>query len=243
MRIPPDVVRALGYYVYLYVDPLGRRPFYVGKGRGSRCLVHLNLDDDRRKTTAIRAIRKAGREPEIEILAHGLPDEASALRIEAAVIDLLGMPALTNEVRGWRSLQYGRQPLADLIALYDRKPVTVKDPAILIRINQLYRAGMTALELYDSTRSAWRVGERRQNAKFVLSVFDGVVREVYSVAAWLPAGTTMGTHPRSGEGREGRWEFVGRPAPENVRRRYVNRDVSAYFSQGAQNPIVYVNVP
>jgi hypothetical protein len=205
--------------------------------------VHLRLDDDRRKTGIIREIRTAGREPEIEILAHGLPDEATALRVEAAAIDLLGLPMLTNEVRGWRSLRYGRQALPDLVALYERAPVTVKEPAMLIRINRLFRPGMDAMELYDATRSAWRVGPRREGARFAFSVFEGVVREVYAIAAWLPAGETMGTHPMDGERREGRWEFVGRPAPETLRRRYVNKDVSAYFPPGSQNPVVYVNVP
>ena len=150
---------------------------------------------------------------------------------------------LTNEVRGWRSLRYGRQSLRDLTALYDRSPVEVKDPAILIRINRLFRPGMDAMELYDATRSAWRVGERREGARLAFSVFEGIVREVYAIAAWLPAGVTMGTHPMEGQVRDGRWEFVGRPATEAVRRRYVNRDVSAYFPQGSQNPVVYVNVP
>jgi hypothetical protein len=34
-RLPPDVARKLGYYVYLYINPLDGRIFYVGKGRGS----------------------------------------------------------------------------------------------------------------------------------------------------------------------------------------------------------------
>ena len=34
VRIPSDVARKIGHYVYLYVDPRTRRPFYVGKGRG-----------------------------------------------------------------------------------------------------------------------------------------------------------------------------------------------------------------
>jgi hypothetical protein len=36
--------------------------------------------------------------------------------------------------------------------------------------------------------------------------------------------------------------LVGRLAPERLRRRYINRDVSGYFKHGAQNPISYVNI-
>jgi hypothetical protein len=63
----------------------------------------------------------------------------AALRVEAAAIDVLGLPALTNKVRGWRSTDLGRTPLGELVALYRKSPVKVRDPAILIRINKLYR--------------------------------------------------------------------------------------------------------
>jgi hypothetical protein len=50
---------------------------------------------------------------------------------------------------------------------------------------------MTSIELYDATRGVWKVGPRRDKARFALSVYGGVVRAVYEVAAWLPAGSTM----------------------------------------------------
>ncbi|MGH7821426.1 MAG: hypothetical protein ACREQ9_16810 [Candidatus Binatia bacterium] len=42
MRISSEVSRKLCYYVYLYVDPRTGKPFYVGKGRGPRCLSHIS---------------------------------------------------------------------------------------------------------------------------------------------------------------------------------------------------------
>jgi len=38
------------------------------------------------------------------------------------------------------------------------------------------------------------------------------------------------------------WEFVGTIAEDHVRRRYINRYVGHLFTQGAQNPISYVNL-
>ena len=105
LRIPPEVAERLGYYVYLYLDPVTRVPFYVGKGKAGRVLAHLSEEAETRKCARIAELRAANREPLIDILAHGLPNEETALRIEAAVIDLLGLDSLTNLVRGWRSLQ------------------------------------------------------------------------------------------------------------------------------------------
>jgi hypothetical protein len=111
LRIPPAVASKIGYYVYVYVDPRNRRPFYVGKGKGSRALAHLIARGNSRKAAVLRELRRAGLKPQIDILAHGLRDEESALRIESAVIDLLDLAKLTNQVRGWQSVQLGRMPL------------------------------------------------------------------------------------------------------------------------------------
>jgi hypothetical protein len=63
------------------------------------------------------------------------------------VIDALGLGSLTNQVRGWRSLEMGRMSLDELAAFYAAEPVTIVDPVILIRINQLYRRDMSPLEV------------------------------------------------------------------------------------------------
>ena len=103
---------------------------------------------------------------------------------------------------------------------------------------------MTDAELYDATRSAWRVGKRRrEEATYAFSVFEGVVREVYQIAQWLPAGSTFNNRNRGKQvTRAQRWEFVGTIAEDSVRQRYLNRYVGHLFTQGAQNPIAYVNI-
>jgi len=241
--IPSDVARRLGYYVYAYVSPLDQKIFYVGKGKGRRILHHLEGRDETRKVAMIKQIRAAGKEPQLEILAPGLSSANAALQVEAAVIDALGLPFLTNQVRGWRSLRYGRTPLIELIAQYRRRPVRVQEPSILIRINDLYRPSMSASELYDATRASWPLGRRRERVKYALAGFEGIVREVYEITSWLPAGSTFNSRNPHGIRTQGRWEFVGRVASEVMRRRYVNRDVSAYFKHGAQFPVTYVNAP
>ncbi len=90
-RIPPAVAAKLGHYVYIYVDPRDNRAFYVGKGQNGRALSHLKSERGR-MATRLRKLRASGVKPRVEILAHGLPDAATALRIEAAAIDLLDVP-------------------------------------------------------------------------------------------------------------------------------------------------------
>lgn len=242
LRIPPEVARHLGYYVYLYVDPRDGRPFYVGKGQGVRILAHLGAAGESRKARTMAELREQGLEPRLDVLAHGLPDEETALRIEAAAIDLLGLDDLTNEVRGWRSIEMGRLPLSELMIYYAAEPVEVTDQALLIRINRLYRHGMSAVELYEATRGVWRVGLRREGAKYALAVFEGVVRETYVIESWHPAASTAySTRDTAEMSTEGRWEFTGRVAPDEVRDRYFGKSVAAYFRRGQQSPVVYVN--
>jgi hypothetical protein len=244
-NIPPAVARKLGYYVYLYVNPLDDAVFYVGKGKRGRALAHLDADEKREISHRIQEIQSAGAEPKIEILAHALPDADSALRIEAAAIDLLGLDNLANAVRGRHATKFGRMRIDELVAHYTRRRATIKEPAILIRINRTYRYGISEAELYDATRSAWKVGEhRREKAKLAFSVFEDVVREVYRIERWFQVASTFNSRFKAGRApqRDDRWEFVGTVADEGIRKRYVNRFVGHFFTQGAQNPISYVNV-
>ena len=242
LSIPPDVAHHLGYYVYLYVDPRDGRIFYVGKGQGERALAHLSAEGESRTGRVLEELKQLGLEPRIDVLTHQLPDEESAFRIEAAIIDLLGLGELTNEVRGWRSVQLGRLPLSELVVYYAAQPVEVIDPALLIRINLLYRHNMSEHELYEATRGVWRLSKRRNKGKYALAVFEGVVREVYTIEAWHKAGTlpysTLSTKDLQVPGR---WEFSGRVASEPVHSRYIHRSVAAYFRRGQQSPVVYVN--
>ena len=175
--------------------------FYVGKGKGGRALAHLRADEKKAIAKKILEIQSSGARPRIEVLAHGLRSPEAAFQIEAAAIELLGLENLTNAVHG-KSENLGRMPLDDIVAHYTRKPAKIKQPAILIRINKLYRYGMSDAELYDATRSAWKVGERADRVEYAFSVFEGVIREVYKITGWLPAGSTFslrrdGARPRT----------------------------------------------
>jgi hypothetical protein len=239
------MAEALGHYVYLYVDPRDGKVFYIGKGKGERCLDHLYEDDDHPKVKRIKEIFAAGLEPRIEILAHGMATPEEAYLVEAAAIDLIGLKELTNKVVGHNSLLYGRKSLKDLEIFYAPTDANVPDPVMLITINRLYRNGMTARELYEATRGVWANHslERLAGVQLVFAVFEGIVREVYQPEFWRPAGTEgYDTRPSlTPEDIKGRVEFVGKLAPDDVRKRYINNSVRHLIGPGAQNPCKYVN--
>ena len=234
---PPSVQTALRYYVYVYIDPRNGEVFYVGKGIGNRAFTHLLEGIGSAKTKRIRAIRREGFQPSIEVLAHGL-DESTAFKLEAAAIDLLGKHQLTNLVRGQGSAIAGLMTIVQLNAIYAPKPAVFRHSAVLIRINKLFRYGMTEIELYDATRSSWRLKPQSARGRLAMPVFDRVIQEVYEVREWFPAGSTLSTRGRMLS--RGRYEFVGRIASSSIREHYRYKSVDSSLSTGNQNPIRYV---
>lgn len=232
----------LGHYVYLYIDPRDGRPFYVGKGCGNRCFSHLRDRADSEKVKRLTELGRLGLEPVMHLLKWALTEE-DALLVEATAIDLLGIDTLTNSHRGHGSRHGARAAVQTVIETLNARPVTIKHPAILIIIRRAFAHQMGLHELYDATRAAWVLGPRREKAEFALSVFDGIVREVFEIASWMPGGSTMRLRDKEGRSEcpTHRWEFVGQVAEERIRKMYKGRSVKHYFQQGAQNPIQYVN--
>ena len=119
-----------------------------------------------------------------------------------------------------------------------KRPPEIREPAVLLNLNRLYRPDMTQLELYEATRGFWRIGPRRDQVELALAVFQGVVREVFEVERWLPAGTLSYTSRDASPFRgSGRWEFEGRVAGE-ARARYIGLVVGP----GTQNPVRLLNL-
>ncbi|MEQ6391382.1 hypothetical protein RZN22_19125 [Bacillaceae bacterium S4-13-58] len=235
-----EVINKLKYYVYIYSDPETNEIFYVGKGKGNRVFSHLADVGESEKWKAIERIRARGQEPKIEILTHGLDDEHTALKVEAAIIDLIGKEKLTNQVRGWQSGGFGRVEINQLISHYEREQAAIDEPVLLIRVNQSFHYDMTPVELYDATRGIWRIGEDREKVEYAFAVFDGIVHEVYKILSWYRAGSTFST--RGKFNNEVRWEFVGQIADDSIRYKYLGKSVDRYLSKSAQNPIAYVNI-
>ena len=126
--------------------------------------------------------------------------------------------------------------MSNLDPTYPEDSLEIIEPAMLIRINELFRDDLSAKGLYDATRSCWRVSlDRANNVQYVLSVYKGVVREVYRVNSWTAA------DPKAHEKNEGRFEFIGEIAEDEVRDKYKLHSVKHYFKKGNIAPFMYVN--
>jgi hypothetical protein len=61
------------------------------------------------------------------------------------------------------------------------RPVEIDDPVILIRIPELFRVGMSDKALHEARRGHWKVGKRRDGARYALALHQRVVLEVYAI--------------------------------------------------------------
>jgi len=235
-KFTQNVITHLMYYVYIYIDPRNDEIFYIGKGNGNRCFSHLTEQSESEKVKRINDIKQDKKEPIIEILVHGVEDDV-AKKVEAAVIDLIGLNKLTNKVRGNYASKIGRMTLDYLISIYDKEDANITEPSLLIKINQSFSYSMSPNELYDATRQFWRIGSDRDQVEYAFSIFDGVIQEVYKVISWHKAGTTFSSRkPKDKE----RWEFVGQIAEEEIRKKYLYKDVSKITNH--QSPFYYQNI-
>ncbi len=184
-----------GFYVYALIDPRDDKVFYIGKGTGNRVFSHeieseKSNKSEKKKLQKIREIEKDGFFVKRLLVNWGL-NENEAFASEATLINLLNhFPSfrLTNEVSGHHihesltveefELQYGAVPL---------EVEDIKHSILVIKINKLYRRGMSQAELYDSVRGYWAVSLksiRERKVEYVFGVYNGFIVAVYKPDEW-----------------------------------------------------------
>lgn len=122
----------------------------------------------------------------------------------------------------------------------------IDEPVVAININRQYPQAKTATDLYNCTRGIWRLNrERAGKARYAFAVYQGVIKEVYEIDRWIPITQSTREYWRGrersqgddySETHEGRSEFIGKIAPEAIRKKYVGRRMPVRHSQ---NPIRY----
>lgn len=232
---PPEVAEKLGYYVYRLIDPRNGETFYIGKGKGNRVFAHargdIESDSLSEKMTRIRSIQIAGFDVAHVIHRHGL-SEKTAFEVEAALMD--AYPGITNIMDGHGNADYGAMHSTEIINRYSAETARFEHKALLISVS---RSAMET-SLYEATRYAWRLSQKKASeAEVVLATLQGLIVGAFVAQEWLEA------RPENFPGREpaeGRYGFIGVPAPTLLQQTYVGKLIpDEYRKRGASNPIKY----
>ncbi len=244
--------QALKYYVYMLLDPLDNKPFYVGKGIDNRVFNHLacaltDTDTSNAKYDKIREIVKSGQTVKHIIVRHGL-SESEAFQIEASLIDTLTYCGLllSNIVNGHNSIEKGLMTSEEIVRLYNAQPLNVMgSDCVLININRTYKRGNGTNPIYQATKETWLISVwRLPQIKYVLSEFRGLIVEVFEVNSWYPKQRPKNKtvdkerNVRIQVGVTG-YGFDGVVAPDEIRNLYINKSVAHLKQRGAAQVIRY----
>lgn len=229
-------LQTIDHYVYALckVDGENRTPFYIGKGVNDRCLNHLKDKSESAKSNLIEDLIKKD-SLGIDILRHGIKTDKTAKLIEATCIDLLGIGELSNKVRGSGS-EMGRATIEEIHNLQSGELIDIdkEHQGLAFLLNSTYKSGMSELELFEATRGVWRNVPRDSSIKYAYATYGGLIKEVYEIYSWVPAGTQQYfTRSFEDSGLKQRWEFIGKKAPQFIREKYIGKVIKKERSFGS----------
>jgi len=112
-----------------------------------------------------------------------------------------------------------------------------KHRVLLININQSSKKW----SLYDATRYAWKIDKQKASqAEFILATIHGLIVGAFIAEEWLEATFENFLDRAEDGGAPGRYGFIGKEAPDEIKKLYVDKLVPGkYQKKGAQNPIRY----
>lgn len=108
---------------------------------------------------------------------------------------------------------------------------SIDEPTLVVKINQTYREGMSNEELYEIVRGIWKVDKSKlDKIRYVFGVYHGIVKEVYEVAHWHDAGSTLyNFRKHEPEKLLRRSEFVGKRARDDIRNKYLGKKIDLTY--------------
>ena len=239
-------IQALGYYVYILLNPKDHQPFYVGKGEGNRVFDHIRdaVKNPKITTDKYDMIRDIGPDQvEHIIVTHGIKTEEEAFRIETVLIDVLEkIGTLTNRQLGHNANSlFGMKTADEIIRMYSADPLcNIGDDCVIININENYDRAMCENSIFEATKGTWKMAEwRTKKIKYVLSEYRGLIVEVFEVTEWYKQSRPYGPKSKKyGQVYDG-FAFEGKVAGDNIRNKYINKSVKHKKIKGRSNPIMY----
>lgn len=115
------------------------------------------------------------------------------------------------------------------------KLANITHPVILFKLTRSYQTDMEPWQLYAVTRGQWKMNMKKaEEYKYAFACDAGLVVEVYEIESWHTCNETMDEREKAYRkakklfgNEEGRIEFVGKIAPEEIRKQYRNSNVVA----------------
>jgi len=137
-------------------------------------------------------------------------------------------------MNGHGGSEFGVMHAAEIIRKLSAPIAEFYHKVLLISINR----SVNESTLYEATRHAWRLNVKKASqAEIILPTVQGLIVGAFIAEKWLEAtgdnflGTTT---------IEGRYGFVGKEAPIELKNLYVGKRIPNQFSKkGASNPIRY----
>lgn len=245
-RFDQKVKDNLKCYVYMLINPITNKPFYIGKGTNNRVFQHIEgaavarVNPESMKYQEILDIQAQGLHPDHIIIQHGLDDD-TALAVESALIDTLKFLDfnITNLVDGHNASENGLMSAEEIIRRYHAEKLdSMADDCITVNISRLYKRGFGRKDIYAAAKESWVIAENRlTNIRYVLAERHGLIVEVFEVEDWYPVETTYPEGSKKAGKTRTRYGFNGRVAPDSVRDLYINKSVAHTKKRGQASPV------
>ncbi len=127
------------------------------------------------------------------------------------------------------------------------KLANIIHPVIMFKLAKSYKKDMEPWQLYAVTRGQWKMNINiASQYKYAFACDAGHVIEVFEIDSWHKCGETMSVKEKEYRkinglyvGEEGRIEFIGKVAPDEIRNLYKNTNVKDYWGK-SQTPFKYI---